>query len=275
MLARPKFEKEQARIEKKMQEGKVYVQPKLDGFRCLASRDGLWTRNLRVINTCDHISEALADYFKANPNVVLDGELYNHDYRDDFGKIQSLITKGSVDLIDRLDTREKIQFHVYDCIMPSPFSERLAHLADSLSFSHPLELVETSKVSSVEDILAKHNQYRQLGYEGTMIRVSDLGYDQNKRSSQLVKMKDFSDEEFEIIGVKEGKGQWKGAAKSVLCKDTNGNIFDAGCSGTYEYLSMVLKNVEKFVGGKVTVAYQQKFPSGVPRFPVAKKFFTK
>jgi len=68
-------------------------QPKLDGIRCIARKDGLFTRAGKEITTCNHIHNALKDYFEKNPTDILDGELYNHELKADFNKITSLVRK--------------------------------------------------------------------------------------------------------------------------------------------------------------------------------------
>jgi len=58
--------------------GYVYSQPKLDGIRCIARKDGLWTRSGKEIPAVPHIWESLQEFFAQHPNMILDGELYNH-----------------------------------------------------------------------------------------------------------------------------------------------------------------------------------------------------
>ena len=52
-----------------------------------------FTRNGKQIDSIPHILESLKDFFKKNPYAILDGELYNHDLRDNFNKITSLVRK--------------------------------------------------------------------------------------------------------------------------------------------------------------------------------------
>lgn len=278
MLAKPKFEKELKRVEVSIKDGACFVQPKLDGFRCLADRRGLWTRNLRPITTCNHIANALAPVFDLYPDLVIDGELYNHELKDDFGKIQSLLTKDQPDFIDALEAERSIEYHVYDFIDEGDFKRRFLRGRSILSkncLSSSVVHVKTSKASSVDFIHEKHASFLSAGYEGTMIRLSKAEYEQNKRASQLIKLKDFHDEEFTIVEVKEGKGQWTGFAKSITCclKGTD-ETFDAGCKGTQNQLRSLLEMKHLYEGGKATVQFAQKFPSGKPRFPIATKYFT-
>ncbi len=276
MLARPSMEKEISKVSKAVSLRKCFVQPKLDGFRCLADRRGLWTRNLRKIETCQHIEKALKPVFEANPNLVIDGELYNHDLRNDFGKIQSLLTKTHVDMFDALEAENLIQYHVYDFVEEASFLTRFLGNKSLLEGIQFTKIVRTVRVKTVDSIYEKHIEFVRDGYEGTMVRISNSNYEQNKRAAQLLKLKDFQDEEFTIVSVNEGKGQWAGYAKSITCQMKGSeDTFDAGCSGTQQMLKTVLDRAEDYVGGKVTLQFFQKFPSGKPRFPVAIKYFTR
>lgn len=275
MLARPKIEKEVTRIEAAISAGRCYVQPKLDGFRCLADRRGLWTRELRPITTCPHIEKALKPVFDDNPDLVIDGELYNHAYKNDFGKLQSILTKQNVDLLDALETEELIQFHVYDFVDRVSFALRYISGRALVRGCEHVNTVNTVRAKSIDHVYKKHAAFKEEGYEGTMVRISDKPYEQNKRASQLVKLKDADDAEFTITDVHEGKGQWAGYAKSLTCSLPSGDTFDSGCAGTQEQLRAVLERAEDYVGGKATVQFYGRFPSGKPRFPVAVKYFTR
>ena len=73
----------------------VFIQPKLDGVRCLIQYDNskltAYSRTGKEWKNIDHILENLAPWFENNKTTVLDGELYNHDLRDDFETIISLV----------------------------------------------------------------------------------------------------------------------------------------------------------------------------------------
>ena len=75
----------------------VYMQPKLDGVRCLIQHNAghivAYSRTGKVWKNINHILYELIPFFKKYPNVVLDGELYNHDFRDDFESIISMVRK--------------------------------------------------------------------------------------------------------------------------------------------------------------------------------------
>ena len=92
----------------------VYMQPKLDGVRCLFTKDGAFSRTGKQFMNVKHIEKMLSHFFKACPWTVLDGELYNHDLRNDFEKIISLVRKQKPTDEDRAEAHKMIQYHVYD-----------------------------------------------------------------------------------------------------------------------------------------------------------------
>lgn len=276
MLAKPSLEKELARVNKAITSRNCFVQPKLDGFRCLADRRGLWTRNLRKIETCPHIEKALAPLFIEHPSLVIDGELYSHELKSDFGKIQSLLTKTQSNMLEAMEVEDTIRYHVYDFVSNDPFVKRFVQGKKLLAETKFVDIVKTLRVEGLDHLYRKHALFVEEGYEGTIVRVSGVGYEQDKRASQLIKLKEFQDEEFTILAVNEGKGQWAGYAKSITCCMKNSeDTFDAGCRGTQTHLKTVLEQAVSYEGGKATLRFFQKFPSGKPRFPVAIKYFTR
>ena len=98
-------------------DNKISMQPKLDGVRCVIQYDGevkAYSRTGKEWKNIDHILFNLEPWFKLNPYVILDGELYNHGLKDDFEKIISLVRKQKPTADDRLDAQHLVQFHVYD-----------------------------------------------------------------------------------------------------------------------------------------------------------------
>ena len=100
----------------------TFIQPKLDGVRCLIQTDPYkikvvaYSRTGKEWKNIEHILAQLKSFFAKYPNVILDGELYNHDLRDDFGKIISLVRKTKPTDEDRVEASKKTQFHCYDII---------------------------------------------------------------------------------------------------------------------------------------------------------------
>ena len=94
----------------------VFLQPKLDGVRCLFTKYGAFSRTGKRFMNVEHLEGSLKLFFDAQPDAVLDGELYNHKLKDDFEKIISLVRKQKPTDADKDDAQELVQFHVYDYI---------------------------------------------------------------------------------------------------------------------------------------------------------------
>ena len=246
--------------------GPCYSQPKLDGVRCVASSSGLLSRGGKPL-WLPHVSGALRPLFEADPGLILDGELYNHDYRDDFNSIVSAVKRVTRDMVEEARCREVVQYHVYD--VPSHignFSERDDYLRRLLSgLSHDLvNLVPTYLCSDAEELDEHYAACLRMGYEGQMVRL-DLPYE-CRRSKRLLKRKEFLDEEFELVAVQEGRGNWAGYAKSATLRQKDGSEFSAGLRGGQALARELLETWQKY--SWVTVRFQRRTPDGVPRFGV-------
>ena len=250
----------------------VYSQPKLDGVRCVAGPTGLFSRQGKPFQTAGHIAAALDGYRLAFPTHVIDGELYNHDYKDDFNEIISNVRKQKPDQADLDKAAQIIQYHVYDIFIPEqpdmPFSRRTQWLRENLMGVSPLiHLVRTTPIGSVDELDAEYGLYLEQGYEGQMIRIPSSPYE-NKRTKTLIKRKEFLDDEYTVLDILPGNGNWAGIAKRVHGRFANGTEFHTGIRGNKAYLTKVLAEKDQYIGGSGTVRYQNLTPDGAPRFPV-------
>jgi DNA ligase-1 len=247
-----------------------FAQPKLDGIRCIARQGGLFTREGQPILGAPHIHENLAPLFLEDPDLILDGELYNHELKDDFNAIVSMVRRKDPDQKHVELSRALVQYHVYD--MPSSeaaFASRLDLLRTTLNpvLDSAVQLVETHHVPDTAQYDALHGCWLEAGYEGSMWR-SDAQYEQ-KRSNTLLKRKEFQDAEYECVSIEEGTGNWAGMAKSVVCRLPDGRTFGAGIKGSQQRAVELLSEKHRIV----TVQFFHLTPDGVPRFPVVTKFW--
>jgi DNA ligase-1 len=250
--------------------GRCFAQPKLDGIRCIARAEGLFTRQGQPITAVPHIHAALAPLFALDPDAVLDGELYNHEFREDFGEISSIVRKKNPTVAALEKAEALMQYHVYDFPSSSGnFSNRwveLCHIVEDLDLLACIHLVQTVHVGSAELLDELYGQWIEDGFEGQMVRI-DGPYEQ-KRSKLLLKRKEFMTREYRVKEFVEGNGNWAGAAKRATLINDDGSEFGAGIKGSYP------KGVELLMGPKPTersVATCRFFclsPDGVPRFPV-------
>ena len=248
------------------------TQPKLDGIRMVVNTRGLYSRSNKEIVAVPHIAEALADFIKDHPTVTLDGELYNHELKDNFQKITSLVRK-TVNLgADELaESKELVQYHIYDMFDSAnpdmTFMQRYnwiqknVHLVNKKAVG--IHLVPVAICETSEEIDVMYGEYTQAGYEGQMIR-QDAVYE-NKRSKGLLKRKEFITEEYEVVEVHEGQGNWAGYAKRLTLKMPDGTTFSSGIRGSQAKLKELLENPNI---DWATCRYFELSNDGVPRFPV-------
>ncbi len=247
-----------------------FAQPKLDGIRCIARQSGLFTREGQPILGAPHVHGDMAALFQRYPDLIVDGELYNHELKDDFNSIVSLVRRKEPDPEHIARSRELVQYHVYD--LPSSadvFRQRLDQLNDAVAACSRdvVQLVETHAVSEPDHYDALHGNWLEAGYEGSMWRA-DAQYEQ-KRSKTLLKRKEFQDAEYECLEIVEGTGNWAGLAKSVICRLPDGRTFGAGIKGSQQRAAELLSETHRVV----TVQFFHLTPDGIPRFPVVTKFW--
>lgn len=246
-----------------------YVQPKLDGIRCIAIvKDGecsLWSRTRKRINSCPHIVQELEAAF-ANQDVILDGELYNHDFKSNFEQIVSMVRQD-----EPHENHLDIQYHVYDMVTDEVFEKRYNRLFELFRVFEffSLKLVDTKKIDETK-VMDYFEMYRSLhGYEGAMLRNADSKY-VNKRSYDLQKVKEFLDSDYVIVGIEEGRGKLQGHVGAFICETSDKQRFNVKMSGDTGLLKKYFENHKLWSGMELTVQYQGLTSYGVPRFPVGK-----
>ena len=251
----------------------VYIQPKLDGVRCLITKDGAFSRTGKQFKNINHIELSLNRFFDQYPDVILDGELYNHDLKDDFEKIISLVRKQKPTDDDRLDAKNLTQFHCYDYfdgMQYDSYKTRMNNLVTSDIYSYCVRYVPAKLVDSYNYARTLHKQYLDEGYEGSIIRLDGLY--KHGRSYDLMKFKDFSDTEATIIGYEVGKGKRSGTLGKFIMLDDEGVQFGCppGKGYTYKDLAHMLTNVQDYIGKRATFTYFQRTQAGSYRHPLYK-----
>ena len=253
---------------------KVFIQPKLDGVRCIFTKDGAYSRTGKQFHNLRHIELRLKGFFKLNPDIQLDGELYNHALRNDFEQIISLVRKQKPTDEDRRNAQHLIQYHVYDMIAEGlSYEDRLNWLMSNkvLWWSNVVVPVETHRVNKYEEAANMHyDGFLKQGYEGSILRLN--GPYEQKRSYNLQKFKDFSDTEATIIGYEAGKGKFTGLIGKFLMIDDNGIEFGCPIGKGYNYSDRryILENIHDYIGKVATFTYFERTKAGSYRHPLYK-----
>lgn len=249
------------------------AQPKFDGFRAnfrrdkgkvvCFSRDG---KPLKLPHLEAMLNNVLGD------SEILDGELYRHGLS--LNKISSACKKEG-------ELTPTIGLRVYDMFTGGPYLLRYEAIkaivkqvtAPADKEAGKIELVESVKVRSPEELTIFQAECIDLGYEGAMLRHGRAGYESGHRSDSLLKVKTFVDGEFEIIDWKPARGKYEGAPVFV-CQTEEGHTFDCLVHGTVAEKKAHAENADKRIGSmlKIKFAGMTKTAEPVPFQPVAKMF---
>jgi DNA ligase-1 len=262
-----------------------FIQPKLDGVRCIITRWGAYSRNGKQFHNCKHILTELKPLFNDNPYLILDGELYNHKFKNNFNKIISLVRKQKPTQQDKFEAASYLQFHCYDLfsdyVDPEPansfanlkFIDRTLAITNlkskyKLKFTHE---VDTKVIYSETELNKYHKQNKANGYEGSMLR-QNKPYEQ-KRSYTLQKVKDWSDTEITITDFIEGRGKFKNGLGKFIGVDSDNRVVEVPWPNlTIQKRKDIWAARGFFMNKKLTFEYFERTPSGAYRFPRAKAF---
>lgn len=268
--------------------------PKLDGSKLYSTwrenRVFLNTRSAKEHKNFRHIEEALKSFYDKNPNIVLDGEAYNHEYADRFEELQSIFRKESPTEEQRAISKDIAKFYIYDAVdlnNPDMTATERQVLLMTIFHKHLKGidcLVEwhSKLVYSEEDYDSFHEKCMDEGFEGTVLKISSAPYVQRKNKF-VMKRKPKFDCEFEVVDILEGTGTAKGIASAVKIDLNTGtgineahdlllsatDFQDAGMASGWNHamLKEMLENREDYVGNMATIEYGGITSYGKLRFP--------
>lgn len=260
--------------DRKYTEDMKFIQPKYDGIRCNMHFNGekveaISRRNNSFFST-QHIQDAVTELLSKYPSIHLDGELYNHELHDDFNKIVSIVKKQNLSKNDLDECLKYVRYTVYDMWddnnLDLTYSERYAWMQEHLSEISLIDVVPTYIINSHEEAEKYFMKFVSEGYEGAIIR-KDKSYD-HKRSNNLLKYKEFMDNEFPIISIHEGKK--KNQAEYCWIDLKNGETCKATLAFQDSVCQDILANKDKFIGKLATVRFFGWTNDKHLRFPVVK-----
>ena len=255
-----------------------FIQPKLDGYRMIYD-SSLKTITTRQGKTFEIVKESKLLYEELSSipkGYILDGELYVHSDDVTFETLGVLRKTKKLTDEDRINLN-KIEYHVYDLIdVNMEFQKRTEIVEKLISGLKKIRVVPTIQVSSEKEILERHEGFVKDGYEGSMLRNSKSKYLEKNRSYDLLKFKDFMDEEFEIIGYtfeKDTSGEDKNCVVWIV-KVKDGVECKVRPMGSKEKRQEILEECErdfsKFKGRKLWTKFFEYTSDGSLRFPTTK-----
>ncbi len=266
----------------------VFVQRKLDGYRCLATSQKhtieLFSRNMKPFHHLPHIKKELEDISSLLQNgLYLDGELFEKDIP--LYQIGSLVRKLHVSP-QNIKNMQQISFYVFDAFITTNMGKNFEQRYDYLKKLFKkwgkkwkyIKLVGCEEVDNENELWEKNEEYLMEGYEGIIVRNKKGLYEFNKKSYDVLRTKEFKHDEFEIVGAKEGQGQQKGAIVwECGCKKKKEKTFWAIPEGTIEERRKMWKEYEeekkRWIGRRVRVKYLEMDTEGcVTRNPIVEEF---
>lgn len=262
---------------------KWVLQCKFNGVRCIATKDGLYSRTGEKYITPKHIEDKLKPFFEKYPDAFLDGELFNEMYRQSLNELIKLVRKTvNISSDDYNDAEQMVKYYVYDGMMSENdqlgYTDRITNIYHELSelnittkddygsldSNSPVIEVESFNIASEDDAHEIYDNLVSDGHEGAMLRLAASKYE-FKRSKNLLKLKPEDDDEAVIIDINRGNGDWYDTGKIIQLKWKD-KVFSATFKGTIEQGKDFLNNKDKWIGKQVTFLYNGLTGLGVPNY---------
>lgn len=257
---------------------------KINGTRCLifckngkiktASR-GAINYDLAISHIIDH--EKIIKFFENNPDIILDGEIYKH------GMTLNAISGLCRTQVTACDG-EVLEFYLYDIVDTNKsFEERLEvinNIAEELELYDfdpykewkendlKIQVVPHIPMTGWLEIKAYHDKYVKEGWEGLVIRNVEDVYGPGKRSNAMLKIKEYMDSEYEIVGISEGL---RDEDMCFIMKTSSGQEFKAKPIGDRALKQWYRDNIDSLIGKMGTLKYFEmsgKDGSDIPQQPI-------
>ena len=284
-ILKPMLAKQADKVASSVFNREFYGSKKINGVRCLiyCDKDGhIKTASRGAINynlALSHIigHDSLIELFKKDPTLILDGEIYKHGWT--LNKISG-ICRTQVTAFDG----DPLEFYMYDVVkLDMPFSERyelLQEIAKDLNLKEfdpfrewedgdlKIQLVPHVEMTGWFNIKAAHDRYVKDGWEGLVIRQSTSVYKPGSRGSDWIKVKEYKESEYEIVGLSEGL---RDEDMCFVMKTPGGQEFKAKPMGDREQKQWYRDNIDELIGQMGTLKYFEmsgKEGSEIPQQPI-------
>lgn len=210
-----------------------YVQTKYDGIRILITRTLYDTLIIRTRNGKQITSlETLSSYFNFK-QVIQKGETWDGElvcWNEEGLPLSRKESNGILNsAIRNTITPEQIDFIVFHCwdivdtTQTIPYKKRLETMYSrfEVGLNKKIKPIETSTVSSIEEVNVLFNKAIQEGEEGVIAKNIESVW-QPKRTFDLVKFKAEKTADLLVVGVEEGLGKNVGKLGALVCQSSEG-----------------------------------------------------
>ena len=257
------------KFEFKRMNGPVYVEPKLDGIRCLAIvNDGqakLFTRAGKPLTNFDN---TIGKELSKLKDGCYDGEIMGKDFTD---LMRQVYRKENVNVDDSY-------FAIFDYLPLDEWETKKGksnlikrkNILDTIFLENTFVFLTQVSCIRLDDptegsLKEIHDSCVEKGYEGIMIKDPDSFYSFG-RDWSVMKYKAFFDADCVVIDLKEGTGKHEGKLGSFLV-DYNGIEVNVGSGLNDELRELIWKDKNEYIGRIIEVRYQEETPDGSLRFP--------
>lgn len=253
-----------------------YASRKLDGVKMIVyQRDGELRTSSRGGKDYDVAAQfilsdpVIKEIFEKNPDIILDGELYKHGWP--LHKLNGLARTKEI-TPEKLDSIKQLEYWIYDIADDKKtFANRLEMMLDLeplISKSERLKLVEQVPVSGWLNIDRLNKKFVAEGFEGVVIKRLDAYYGYGKKTAAAIKIKDYKDEEFLIVGWVPGLRPEEDMC--FVMETKTGKRFKAKPVGNRDTKREYVNNIDDIIGRMGTVTYFNLSEDGIPTQPVFK-----
>ena len=241
---------------KKLTDREWYGSYKHDGTRCiLYKRDGEIHSASRGGGDYDiqtvyiRTDPYIVKLFNDNPDLMLDGEIYIHGKPLNF--ISRLVRKETLE-----EDHKLLNYHCYDIVDESKTFKERVKILNSFRQDCPkdskLIIIEQRLIKGLDQIMKMHNEAVAAGYEGLVIKDPDKEYKCGARDNRALKIKEFQDAEFKILGIVEGLRE---EDMCFLMETEDGTQFKAKPIGDRALKQQYREDIDNIIGKMGTVKF--------------------
>ena len=282
-IIKPMLAKQADKVAAKYFNLDYYGSRKVNGVRCLifykdgkiqTSSRGSINYDLALFHIINHPN--LIKFFEKHPDIIMDGEIYKHGMT--LNNISGLVRHISI-----ISQTEPLEFYWYDIVdTTKPFTERWYRMNSyavdmGLKPFDPereweegelkIQLLPQVPMTTWDTMKIFHDKYVREGWEGLVIRKADAVYGPGKRSNDMIKIKEYFDADYEIVGLSEGLRE---EDMCFVLKTPEGQEFKAKPHGDRALKQWYRDNIDDLIGKLATVKYFEmsgKEGSKIPQQP--------
>ena len=160
-----------------------------------------------------------------------------------------------------------MSFIMYDLVSEESYTDRHAEMESIFKGleSQYVGILDYTDYISHDEMYARLHKVRAKGYEGLMLKLNGKGYEEGFRSSYILKVKAFMDDEFEVVSIATSPDGWG----ICTCKIKDNLTVDVLAPGTHADKINVANNPSDYIGRKLTVQFANYTIDGKPFQPIA------